>query len=603
MYTPQSKGTKDYTESIDEFRGLDLNERISSGFLAWTRNCSSRRYPTVSARLERGWVGNWTILCMCALDGHLYFLDDKGDLYRDNPYDVPITHIELDAMQDPYFVTMGAYIILFPYGYYWNTTNDIGGVPEYWDAGYIAGDLFNGDGDTVTVSYTMCNSQGDGINATVSPTAPSNPQDGDYWIDTSAAHHVLKRWSAIYNDWTQIPNTFTKIASTGIGANIKEMDAVEISGSTYISNETYPVYYRDTDYIVVPYFLEQAHTNVSQDLVVSRNLPEMDYVVELGNRLWGCRYVNSPGTSASVNEIYACALGDFKNWNRFMGLSTDSYVASRGCDGEWTGAVAYLDMVVFFKADHIEIVHPSDTGAHRIETLHVNGTGVAPRSGQSVVVVDNVVYYHGLFGFYAFTGNVPQKISAQLGENVYSDAVAGELNGVYYVCVTDTLTDERHLFTYDTKRGIWYREDEIDIKCFARNGNELYFATPAPDSGKKIAVIPSGNLFTVRGTVGDKEPVTWIAVTHDFAYSHVENKNAKRVYVRANVTAGRKMKVSISYDSSYVWEDVGEIVGDGVHKYVDFPIVPARCDHYRLKFECDGDGCIWSVITRFDDHD
>lgn len=499
MYTPQSKGTRDYTESIDEFRGLDLNERISSGFLAWTRNCSSRRYPTVSARLERGFVRSADIRCMCALDGHLYFLiktaevqgADRCVIYRDDmsPVSDEDNPIVLDNMRDPYFVTMGSYIILFPYGYYYNTNNDIGGLPEYWDAGFIAKQLFNPivspatQPTEVTVNYTMCNSQGDGINATVSSSAPSNPQDGDYWIDTSADHHVLKRWSAIYNDWTQIPNTFTKIAATGIGANIKEMDAVKITYSTVIPNETYPVYYRDSNYIVVPYFLEQAHTDVHERLMVSRNLPEMDYVVELGNRLWGCRYVNNPGTSASVNEIYACALGDFKNWNRFMGLSTDSYVASRGCDGEWTGAVAYLDMVVFFKENHIEIVHPSDTGAHRIETLHVNGTGVAPRSGQSVVVVDNVVYYHGLFGFYAFTGNVPQKISAQLGENVYSDAVAGELNGVYYVCVTDTLTSERHLFTYDTKRGIWYREDEIDIKCFARNGNELYFCVAYEDGG------------------------------------------------------------------------------------------------------------------------
>lgn len=446
---------------------------------------------------------------MCALDGHLYFLIKTATvqgvdfcvIYRDDmaPVSDENKPIGLDDMRDPYFVTMGSYIILFPYGYYYNTNNDIGN-PYTWDAGFIACNLFNPivppatKPAEVTVTYTMCNSQGDGINAVAADhdlgADPSDPDynasfhtDGFYWIDTSAAHHILKRWSAIYNDWTQIPNTFTKIAYTGIGTKIKEMDAVKITYSTVIPNETYPVYYRDSNYIVVPYFLEQAHSNVSERLMVSRELPQMDYVVELGNRLWGCRYVNNPGTSASVNEIYACALGDFKNWNRFMGLSTDSYVASRGCDGEWTGAVAYLDMVVFFKENHIEIVHPSTTGAHHIETLHVNGTGVAPRSGQSVVVVDNVVYYHGLFGFYAFTGNVPQKISAQLGENVYSDAVAGELNGVYYVCVTDALTDERHLFTYDTKRGIWYREDEIDIKCFARNGNELYFCEVYEDGG------------------------------------------------------------------------------------------------------------------------
>lgn len=588
MYTPQSKGTKDYTESIDEFRGLDLNERISSGFLAWTRNCSSRRYPTVSARLERGLVGQYEIQDAVALGGDLYYVNSSG-LYKLGESEPVIPYIGTAGQN--YIVTIGAVIVVFPEGAYYDTVaQNYGYINREWNNNYGA----------TPVSYTMCNSQGDGIEepdhsaVPAQPTAPQNPVDGYYWIDTSEVPHVLKRWSAIYQDWTQIPNTFTKIATPGIGSLFDEMDGVEIQYSTIIPDGTYVIYHKDTDYIVVPFLLEQAQIGVTDEIWVSRKAPYMDYVVELGNRLWGCRYgTNREGDS--VNEIYACALGDFKNWNRFLGLSTDSYAASRGCDGAWTGAVAYLDMVVFFKEDHIEIVHPSATGAHRIETLHVNGTGVAGGSGASVVVVNNVVYYHGLSGFYAFTGNVPQKISYQLGENVYLNATAGELNGVYYVCATDTLTNERHLFTYDTDRRIWYREDEIDIACFCRLGNELYFATESDGN--------TADLFTVRGTHGTKEPVTWKAVTHDFAYSHIENKNAKRVYVRANVTAGRKMKVYISYDSSYVWEDVGEIVGDGVHKYVDFPIVPARCDHYRLKFECDGDGCIWSVITRFDDHD
>ena len=50
-----------------------------------------------------------------------------------------------------------------------------------------------------------------------------------------------------------------------------------------------------------------------------------------------------------VNELYACKLGDFKNWNCFLGISTDSYVASVGTDGPWTGAVTYLGNPIFFK--------------------------------------------------------------------------------------------------------------------------------------------------------------------------------------------------------------------------------------------------------------
>ena len=111
-----------------------------------------------------------------------------------------------------------------------------------------------------------------------------------------------------------------------------------------------------------------------------------------------------------------------------------------------------------------------------------------------------------------------------------------------------------------------------------------------------------GKLYCVRGTEGTKEPVTWLAVTHDFAYGY-QDTNAKRIYVRANITAGRIMKVYISYDSSYEWNLVGEIEGDGTHRYHDLPIVPARCDHYRLKFECNGDGCIWSIRSVYDNDD
>ena len=63
-------------------------------------------------------------------------------------------------------------------------------------------------------------------------------------------------------------------------------------------------------------------------------------MIECGNRLWGCKYGLVDGET--VNEIYASKLGDFKNWNCFAGLSTDSYAAARGSDGPFTGAADYL---------------------------------------------------------------------------------------------------------------------------------------------------------------------------------------------------------------------------------------------------------------------
>lgn len=41
---------------------------------------------------------------------------------------------------------------------------------------------------------------------------------------------------------------------------------------------------------------------------VERICPEMDFVVEKDNRLWGC--------SSADHETYCCKLGDPTNWRR-----------------------------------------------------------------------------------------------------------------------------------------------------------------------------------------------------------------------------------------------------------------------------------------------
>ena len=65
----------------------------------------------------------------------------------------------------------------------------------------------------------------------------------------------------------------------------------------------------------------------------------------------------------AVNELYCCALGDFKNWNRFLGISTDAWAASVGSDGAWTGAANYLGYPTFFKEHVIHRIAISSSGA------------------------------------------------------------------------------------------------------------------------------------------------------------------------------------------------------------------------------------------------
>ena len=101
------------------------------------------------------------------------------------------------------------------------------------------------------------------------------------------------------------------------------------------------------DYIVVIGILDTTQT-ISNSITIERRMPSMDFVTESENRLWGCRY-GTANNGEVVNEIYSSKLGDFKNWNCFMGLSTDSYVASCGTDGQFTGAITHLGYPLFFK--------------------------------------------------------------------------------------------------------------------------------------------------------------------------------------------------------------------------------------------------------------
>lgn len=97
--------------------------------------------------------------------------------------------------------------------------------------------------------------------------------------------------------------------------------------------------------LVVPGMIASQATQ-TEELTVRRSVPEMDFVIESGNRLWGCKYGVVDGKA--VNEIYASKLG-FKNWNCYAGRSTDSYAAARGSDGPFTGAADYLGQPPVFQ--------------------------------------------------------------------------------------------------------------------------------------------------------------------------------------------------------------------------------------------------------------
>lgn len=229
------------------------------------------------------------------------------------------------------------------------------------------------------VRCSMCDIDGTEYPAAdESAAAPETPDDGDYWID--AGTKTLSRYSAATRMWTAVESVYTKLSFTTQGqipAAFSQYDGVEISGAAHGSLNGAKIIYAlgghaaeggdedgESDFIVIAGEPANAFTDENGCITVSRTAPDMDFVCQCGNRLWGCRYGNDG--EKNINELYCCALGDFKNWNQYLGLSTDSWRASVGSDGVWTGAVNYLGSPVFFKENCIHRISVSSSGAHQV---------------------------------------------------------------------------------------------------------------------------------------------------------------------------------------------------------------------------------------------
>ena len=554
----------------DTFAGYNHKLKIADGEFYDTRNLTSEYYPLLAERRKRGLVKQLTAPGGLLGKEKLAYVDN-GVLY----YDGEATGLTGLTPGEKQLVSMGAYICIFPDKKYYNTAdaNDRGSMEAYYTS-------------TGAVKYTMCRVDGtDYGTATVSTAAPEKPENAALWIDTSKEMHVLKQWSSATKEWVSIPTVYTKVQFISKGelpGLFREYDGVTIGGAEADVNGDKVIYAMggsesEFDYIVVTGLLEQAMTQETGSVSLSRSVPQMDFICESQNRLWGC-YYGSDGEQ-SLNEIYCCALGDFKNWRQYMGLSTDSWTASVGSDGPWTGAVNYLGYPTFFKEDRIHRVSISTSGAHSISETACRG--VQKGSEKSLAVVNEILLYKSRSDVCAYQGGFPAKVSEALGDGLYSDAAAGTVRDRYYISMRDS-DGKAQLFVYDVGKKLWMHEDGFEADCFARVGDELYAL-----SGKL--------LYAMQGSTGEKEPyISWMAETGMLYYQQPDQKYVSNFSLRLSLEEGAALTIYIEYDSTGEWERKGTIKFRGT-KAVNVPIRPRRCDHMRIRLEGKGRVRLYSI--------
>ena len=552
---------------VDVFKGYNHNLRIGDGEFFDMKNMTSDHYPVLSPRKQRGvYASPDSPTGLIAKDALCYV---EGTKFVINEYPV-----EMGLNDEPkQLISMGAYVIILPDKKWVNTldTTQHGDIEAGWES-------------TGDVTFSLCTISGEAYEgAEASSTEPKEPKNMQLWIDTSSTPHALKQYSAVSSMWVSIASTYIKMSAAGIGKPFGQYDGVTISGVTAKGVDldgTMVIWERSDDYIVLAGILDEVTTQKASEgvITVQRTMPQMDYVTECDNRLWGCKYGMVEGGQV-VNEIYACKLGDFKNWNCFMGLSTDSYAAGVGTDGPFTGAVTHLGYPLFFKENCVHKVYGKYPANFQIQDTACRG--VQKGCHRSLAIVNEILFYKARSGVMSYDGSLPTESSYALGTEAYSNAVGGAHGNKYYISMADSM-GAYHLFVFDTAKGMWHKEDCLPVDCFCSCDGEMY----AISGGKIITMLGSGT--------SDTDPVKWMVQTGEIGITSPDMKYISRLTVRMSMDIGAEVVIYAQYDFDDEWESVCTLTSTNLRSF-SIPIRPKRCDHMRLRIEGEGMAKIYSI--------
>ncbi len=496
MRLPYINSIRTVAETIGTFGGLNQSEVIGENEFADMLNMSSDIFPAACPRRPRGDV----MKTMTSPNGlhfnNALFYVDGTKAFYDGK--------EVGELEDSekQMASMGAYIVILPDKKVYNThTGEWKNMEAFWE-------------QTASVGFA--------------PTVEGS--------------------------------TFIKVSCPGIGANFSQGDGVEISGCTNESfNKSAVIQSREDDSIVIIGSLTEGFTQ-DAGLVLKRKVPDMDFITESENRLWGC--------SSKNHEVYASKLGDPLNWNAFEGISTDSYAATIGSDGDFTGAITHQGYVLFMKEDMIHKVYGNKPSNIQINAYPARG--VKKGCEASAQIVNETLYYASYEGICAYDGATPHLVSDGI-KKAYTEARGGSYRGKYYVSLK--IEDEWELYAYDTKNRLWHKEDATELALSCTADGVMYYV----DEQKNL-----------RELVGVSGRVEWRLESGEQIEGSLNKKSLHKLQLRLELECGTMAEIFIKHENDPLWQHIGTITPPRRQTYA-IQLRPRRNEHYRWKVEGIGD--------------
>ena len=296
---------------------------------------------------------------------------------------------------------------------------------------------------------------------------------------------------------------------------------------------------------------------------VDRNCPDLDYVMESNNRLWG--------VCNADNTIYGCKLGDPTNWFYYQATSLDSYAVAVGTDGEWTGCIPYSSHLLFFKEDCIHKLYGNTPATYQLATAECYA--LEKGSSKSIAVINEIVFYKSRLGIMAYGGGNPELVSACFGVERYLNAVAGTDGIKYYVSMEKDGVYE--LLVFDVEKALWHKEDNLKADGFAfLNGKLLY--------------ISNGKIFEINSDNPQKDEgdISWYAELGPYTEYIEEHKIYSKMKLRIKLEQDSELEILIKVDDGD-WERLHHYYAEQ-DETITIPIVPRRCFKFAVKLQGKG---------------
>lgn len=462
-----------------KFSGLNRKDYATWGEFEDTENISSDNYPYLSPQKEAVAASEYALLKngeeaeniraviapleesdvtgFCGVIGTKFYYDgDEKELYQPTVTDDGGNYLygmkipsdgKIQLLWVNKVILIHGYdsIEVNPFVYYYDTTVENGSSKdcvcsyEYAHKGYY-GEVVNGENGSIKVTFSVEKAEG------IKPEAYDFKVGDTVFIDGIMTYSD-SRWgtkskldavSGVVSSYTEEQGGFAygiRTWNITIGIELKNYLG-EAPDVEFYPRKVYHIY---------------------------KKIPYMTHLTLHKGRLWGA--------SPNGEYVYASALNDVFDFNRFDGLSDDSVYIESSTEGGHIGAISCGSCVAVFKKNSFGAIYGELPEEFSVGKSYGD---IGCSDINSCVVINNSLYFLGTRGFYEWTGSTPKLISEKLNKK-YISAV-GVTDGIkYFVSAYDGEIYEN--YAYDTRYNLWHKENEQPVTAAVKRDGRIYFAS------------------------------------------------------------------------------------------------------------------------------